>query len=173
MPEHIRADRNLQAVEKFARLFMAITDGGNGVEDHNRRLVTGESQYLLGVRDGFKVVGLRPARDQHEVGGFRGSKGRLLGPCRGVNDGKIHAVLFGLFKGGGKPGGLRIDDDGAVGFPAVLPVAGGGLGIEIDDNRAVRPTWPAATARDTARVVLPVPPFCAMSAIVYMSAFLI
>jgi hypothetical protein len=29
--------------------------------------VAGESQDLLRIRNGFEVVGLRPARDQHEV----------------------------------------------------------------------------------------------------------
>jgi hypothetical protein len=53
---------------------------------------------------------------------------------RGVYDGEIHAVLLGLYKGGGQPRGLRIDDDRAVAFSAVLPVAGGGLRVEIKDK---------------------------------------
>ena len=103
MSERIGADRYLQAVEKFARLFVAIADGRNGVEDRNRRLVTGEGEYLLGVRDGLKIVGLRAARDQHKIGGFRGGKGGLLVARGRVDHGKVHPVLFSLCEGGSQP----------------------------------------------------------------------
>src|SRR6202035_4148667 len=99
-----------------------------------RRCVPGESQDLLRVRNGFEVVGLRATGDQNEVSYLCRSEGRLFGTGRGVYDREIHPVLLGLFKGGGQPGGLCVDDDRAVAFSAVLPVAGRGLRVEIKNK---------------------------------------
>jgi hypothetical protein len=90
------ADRNLHPVKKFARLLMTVADGRHGIEDRNRGLVSGKREYLLGVGNGLKIVGLRAPRNQHKVGDFRGGKGGLLVARGRVDNGEVDTVLLGF-----------------------------------------------------------------------------
>jgi len=114
VPERVRADGNLKAVEKLARLFVPVAVRGHGIQDSDRRLVPGQAENLLRIRNGLQIVGLRAARDQHKVSHFRGGKGGLLIARGCIDDREIDAVFFCLCQCGGQPRGLRVDDDGAV-----------------------------------------------------------
>jgi hypothetical protein len=84
---------------------------------------------LQRCRHGFKIIHLRPARDNDHIGEFGGSKGSLLSSCGGVDNGEAYSSVLGFAEGIFKPCGQRVYDNPALRLPPVAPIAGGRLWV--------------------------------------------
>ena len=95
---------------------------------------------------------------------FCGGQGSLLGPWRGIDHDQSGTRGFGGCEHMGQAGGLCGHHHRTILLSAVAPVTGGGLRVKINDGGRLSARI-AATASESVKVVLPVPPFCAITAI--------
>lgn len=81
------------------------------------------------------MVNLRPNRNQNQIGDAGGVQGRAVGFGGRVNHHELRAVLAGGFDGWAETRSGRGHHGGVIGFTAIFPVRGVGLGVEVDDQR--------------------------------------
>src|ERR1017187_2145387 len=104
------ANRKAMFFEIAPRLFMPGANPRHGVENGNGAWKFSELQYLLRAADGFEVVGLGAAGDQHKIGDLRGGKGGLFGARGRVDDDQINIFAFEVGQSRAQSGWLNIDD---------------------------------------------------------------
>ena len=146
--------------EGFLGLPHVLTRGGDRVE-HDQNGLAG------GAQEGERVDDRRPAGDQNQVGRPGGCGRRAVRMRHGVD---VEHLAYGLANAADfvrQAPGVSRKHDRLLGFAAVGPVGGGGLGIEVDHGGVASATA-EATARCRARVVFPEPPFWLTMAMVFM-----
>ena len=133
----MRADRQAEAFDGYPGLRDAGTTRRDGVQDDDGAWVPGERENLLRGWNCLKVVDLRPAWNDDQVGDASRLECRGFRTCRSVYDDEIDALRGRGVEGVPKAYRLGVGNDGNFREAAIVPAARGRLGVDVNHRRGL------------------------------------